>query len=40
MAQLGESPRSWVDLFDFLRYLKTKAAMREEAMAAAKIRGG
>jgi hypothetical protein len=36
MAQLHVYPASWIDLFDFLRFSKTKGLLRERAMAAAK----
>jgi hypothetical protein len=33
---MGFRPKAWVELFDFLRFSKTKSALREEALAAAK----
>jgi hypothetical protein len=36
VAQLRVRPLSWTDLFDFLRYSKSKGLLRERAMAAAR----
>jgi hypothetical protein len=36
MAQMKLRPASWIELFDFLRFSKTKGLLRERAMAAAK----
>jgi hypothetical protein len=36
IAQLHVRPASWAELFDFLRFAKTKSLLRERAMTAAK----
>jgi hypothetical protein len=36
MAQLHVRPRSWLELFEFMRFAKTKGELRELAMAMAK----
>jgi hypothetical protein len=36
IAQLHVYPKAWIDVFDFLRFSKTKGLLRERAMAAAK----
>jgi hypothetical protein len=39
MAQLHSRPRSWDELFEFLRYCKTKNALRDMAMAMSRAEG-
>jgi hypothetical protein len=40
MAQMKSRPASWIDVFDFLRFSKTKGLLRDMAMAAAKQERG
>jgi len=38
--ELHRSPKDWQDVFDFLKYSKTKGSLKEAAFEAAKAASG